>query len=406
MRVIDLALKDLQQLVRSRQTFIFLLIMPVVFTILFGFAFGGDSTADPRLPIAVHDADQSALSQEVVAALGSSDVVRLEASEATAAELPQLVADEDVAAAIMIPAGFGEALRTAGAAPLPIDLVAGGQTAFTVQSELSQISTRLVSTVNSALYTAETAAAHGLAPDDAAQAGQFDAALARGLAAWEAPPVTVNVTAASALSAEAGEDNANYSVYAHSSPGMMAQFAIAGLMGAAGLLVIEKKNRALDRMLTTNMTRGQILLGHFIAMFAMIMMQLGILILFGQLVLGLPYLSQPLATLLVTVATAIFSASLGLLIGVLAKSEEQVIVFALIPMFVLAGLGGAWVPLEFTPETFQRVAYMTPVAWTVDGYKDIIVRGLGVQSVLTGVGVLLAYAAVIAALAAWRFRSE
>lgn len=406
MRVLDLALKDLQQLVRSRETFFFLLILPVVFTLLFGFAFGGDATADPRLPIAVHDADQTALSGEIVSALENSDVVRLEQSGATAEELPQMVADGDVAAAVIIPTGFGDALGAAGDGAVPVELIAGGQTAFTVQSELSQITTRLVAAVGSARFTAETAAAHGLAPDEAAKAAQFDEALARGLAAWEAPPVTVNVTAASALAAEAEEASANYSVYAHSSPGMMAQFAIAGLMGAAGLLVIEKKNRALDRMLTTNMTRGQILLGHFIAMFAMIMMQLGVLILFGQLLLGLPYFSQPLATLLVTVATALFSASLGLLIGVLAKSEQQVIVFALIPMFVLAGLGGAWMPLEFTPEAFQRVAYFTPVAWTVDGYKDIIVRGLGVQSVLTGVGVLLAYAAVIAAVAVWRFRRE
>lgn len=406
MRVIDLALKDLQQLVRSRETFIFLLILPVVFTVMFGFAFGGDATADPRLPIGIADADNSLLSRQVVEALENSDVVRIETSTVATAELPQMVADEDLVAAVVIPAGFGEALQAPGATStaIPIEVIASGQAAFTVDSELGQITTRLAAAVEAARFTAEAAATHGVANDAAAQQQHFEQALERGLDAWAAPPVNVAVTAASALSEEAAEENANYSVYAHSSPGMMAQFAIAGLMGAAGLLVIEKKTRALERMLTTNMTRGQILLGHFLAMFILIMLQLVILILFGQLVLGLPYLSQPLATLLVTVAAALFSASLGLLIGVLARSEEQVIVFALIPMFVLSALGGAWMPLEFTPETFQRVAYLTPVAWIIDGYKDVIVRGLGVQAVITGVGVVLAYALVMAGIAAWRFQ--
>ena len=39
-------------------------------------------------------------------------------------------------------------------------------------------------------------------------------------------------------------------------------------------------------------------------------------------------------------------AALGLLIGALARSEEQAIIFSLVPMFILAGLGGAWVPVE------------------------------------------------------------
>ena len=141
-------------------------------------------------------------------------------------------------------------------------------------------------------------------------------------------------------------------------------------------------------------------------MFVMIFLQLTVLILFGQLFLNLPYLGQPLATLTMTVVTALFCASLGMLIGAVANKQEQVVVLSLVPMFVLSALGGAWVPLEFTPQTFQRVAYMTPLAWVLDGYRDILVRGQGVEALGTAVLILLGYAMVLLALAVWRFRVD
>jgi ABC-2 type transport system permease protein len=94
------------------------------------------------------------------------------------------------------------------------------------------------------------------------------------------------------------------------------------------------------------------------------------------------------------------------LIGVLAKREEQVVVFSLIPMFVLSALGGAWMPLEFTPEGFQAVAHLTPTAWAIDGIKNLIIRGLGLESVLLPAAILLGYAILCFAIAVWRFRSE
>ena len=118
------------------------------------------------------------------------------------------------------------------------------------------------------------------------------------------------------------------------------------------------------------------------------------------------YFQEPTATLLLVIASAFFAASMGLLIGALAKSEEQAVVFSLGPMFILSGLGGAWMPLEFTPLSVQRVAYLTLIAWMMDGFKDIVVRGLGLESVLTAVAVLLLYAVILWLLAVWRFRFE
>jgi len=114
----------------------------------------------------------------------------------------------------------------------------------------------------------------------------------------------------------------------------------------------------------------------------------------------------PSATLLVAFSAALCISAMGLLIGIIARSEEQAVTFSIIPMFVFSGLGGACVPLEVTGGTFQIIGHLTPVAWAMDGFKNIIIRGFGLDSVLLSAGVLTAYAVLFFALAVWRLSAS
>jgi ABC-2 type transport system permease protein len=406
MRVLYLALKDLLQIVRDWKAAFFLVIMPIAFTLLFGFAFGGFSgveDADPRLPVDLLDQDSSLQSQALISSLNTSEVIRIEAGQFTESDLENRVTEAEMAAAIIVPAGYGEQLLKGS--PLPLIVIAdqSNNSGFAIQGEIESVASRLVTAqrtaeVSSRLLEERKGFDEGASPDEF-----FAATFDQALLAWEQPPINVK-SAHSGLPGEDGSEEEN--AFAQTSPGMMAQFAIAGLMGASAVLVLERKNRSMQRLLTTPITKAEILLGHYLAMFVMIFVQLLILIVFAQLFLRLDYFREPLATLLMAVATALFAASLGLLIGALAKSEEQVIVFALIPMFVLAALGGAWVPLEIMPEGFQSIARLTPVAWIMDGFRDIVLRGQGLEAVWLAAAVLAGYALIIFLLAIWRFRYE
>jgi ABC-2 type transport system permease protein len=67
-------------------------------------------------------------------------------------------------------------------------------------------------------------------------------------------------------------------------------------------------------------------------------------------------------------------------------------------------LGGAWFPLEGAGKAFATIGHLTPAAWAMDGFQNILIRGLGLASAWRPAAVLLAYAAVFFALAVWRFR--
>jgi ABC-type multidrug transport system permease subunit len=260
----------------------------------------------------------------------------------------------------------------------------------TVKSALLSAANRLDGAVRTAIILEEASA----------NQVPFDYAFEETLAAWEEPPITVNETTSSAIEEET---NDNMSL-AHTSPGMMLQFAIAGLLTSAQIIVAERKSHSLQRMLTTATKRVHILFGHLLAIFAIIFAQFLVLMVFGQYILNIDYLRDPFASGLVAFTAALCIAALGLLIGTLAKSEEQAVIFALIPMFVFAGLGGAWVPLEVTGSTFQAIGHVSPVAWAMDGFKNVSVRGLGLNSVLLPAAALVGYALLFFGIAAWRFQ--
>lgn len=403
MRVFDLAKKDLTQILRDWKSATFMLAMPVIFTLMFGFFFSGvGERGDPRLPAGFIDQDQSKLSAYLIAQLEKSSAIRLEPADGSEEKLEKEVAEEDLVAALIIPAGYGEALLNGEAATVTVIADAGTSGGLSAQNEIQSASSRLTGAVRTANLALQAYEQRQAFPSLAERQAFFESTVDKTLAAWESPPVTLQTKDAVVRQEEQAAPNP----YAHTSPGMLVQFSIAGLMSAAEVMVVERKTRSLQRLLTTPILRPQILLGHFLAMLVIVFVQIALLALFGQLFLDLNYLGQPVASLLMVFATTFFAASLGLLIGALAKTEEHVIVFTLVPMFVLAGLGGAWMPLEGASETVQAISHLTPMAWVMDGLKGILLRGWGVAEVLPALGVLSGYALLCLALAVWKFRFE
>jgi ABC-2 type transport system permease protein len=389
-RILDIAFKDLLQLTRDFKTFMFLLLMPVLFTFLFGYAFGGFSgPSDSRLPVGYLDQDDTWLSHSLNDQLADSDVIRLDKNETRSyPDLELLVANGDLAAVIIVPDRYGATFQKGKNARLIIIADTSTTAWTTVQAEVMAAISRLDSAVRTATILEQIDA----------ERMPFGYAFEQSLEAWNEPPIAVVETTSSAVEAT----NDSMASLAHTSPGMMLQFAIAGLLTAAQVIVAERKSRTLQRLLTTAARRFDILLGHYLAIFSLIFTQFLVLMSFGQFILGVAYLRAPAATLLVAFCAALCISALGLLIGVLARSEEQAVTFSLIPMFVLSGLGGAWVPLEVTGETFARIGHVSPVAWAMDGFKNITIRGFGIDSVLLPAAALAGYAIVFFTLAVWR----
>ena len=79
MRMLNLALKDIRQLLNDWKTVAFMVVMPIAFTLLFGFIFGGlgSEDVDHRLPVGLLDQDNGSFSASLIEILGYSAAIRM-----------------------------------------------------------------------------------------------------------------------------------------------------------------------------------------------------------------------------------------------------------------------------------------------------------------------------------------
>ena len=404
MRVLAIAYNDMVQLVKDWKTFTFMLAMPIAFTLMFGFAFAdSDETADTKLPLAFVNQDSGEMPQYLWSMLEESDVLLPIERNQSRDELLQAVQDDEIVGGLIIPAGYSKALEIGNPITLVLIVDPNSTAAESVKVEIRAMAMRLQYAARTALVSTQTRESLLAFASDSEKDAYHAQSLEKALTAWDSPPLKVKMSPATGVEIAAPEDVNSFD---HTSPAMMAQFAIAGLMGTATILVYERKHGILGRMLTVNISRGNILFGHYLAMFLMTLIQLVILILFAAIVLDVGYFNAPLGTALLTIVSAALTAGLGLLIGVVAKKEDHVLIVSLLLMFALAGLGGAWVPLEYTSETFQTIAKFTPLSWMIVGYENILVRGLGFFSVLPSTYVLTGFTLLFVVLAVWRFKID
>ncbi len=395
-RVWTLARKDLLETRRDRLALLFTLIMPLAFTAFFGIMFGGGSD---RLPLAVWSGDAGPAAKQLIEAVQDDDVLRAHAMGRAEAE--QAVADNEVAAALEIPAGFSDDVAAGRPATVTVVGVSGSTGVQTARTEIAALAGRVVA-AEQAAQAAVDAAGTGAAQGDATPEQLREAALlmARPLAAQALahPAATIKVVEAGAA---AGQIPTGFDL---SSPGMIVNFILFSLMTAGIALVEERKNFTLQRLMTTHLRRSELIGGKVVGMFLLTFVQQIILIAAGQFLFGVDYLRDPAALLLMMVALSCFAATLGLLIAAVLKSEQALIATVVLTSMAVASLSGAWFPLEITGETFQFVGHLLPTAWILDGMRGIVMRGFGVADVAPAFGYGLAWAAGLFAVAIWRFR--
>ena len=300
-----LAQKDLLQTVRDKLSFIFILVMPLAFTLFFGLLFGAGSSVD-QLPLAVWDADGGAAATQLVAALEESPVVRVVARQGN--DFETWMADERAAAGLLIPEGYSAAVAAGERADLTLVSIQGSSGASTVASEVRTLAGKQVT-----VELASRAAAEAVWSTRSMPAGAQEEVVAD--AAAQARPIVAKALASPAVSTDVVEAGVAAgqipSGFVLSSPGMMVNFILFSLLTAGIALIVERQNGTLQRLMTTRLRRWQLIGGKAAGMFLLTFVQQILLIAVAQIFFGVDYLRDPAALLVMMVALSLVASTLG-----------------------------------------------------------------------------------------------
>jgi ABC-2 type transport system permease protein len=183
---------------------------------------------------------------------------------------------------------------------------------------------------------------------------------------------------------------------------MMVFFMFFGASNVARTILTEDRDGTLPRMLTTPTSAGTILGGKFTSVFVVVTVQAVVLLVAGRLLFSIDW-GRLDAVALLTLAGAAVASGLALLVISVVRTPAQAGAIGAGVYLILALLGGNFSGTATAGTTYATVQKLTPNGQLLNGW-DAVMRGGGVADIPRQLLVPLAFAAVLFAVAALRFR--
>ena len=184
-------------------------------------------------------------------------------------------------------------------------------------------------------------------------------------------------------------------------PALVAVFAMFFTSILTGVSFLRERSQGtLERLLTTPVGRGDILVGYLLGFLVFAAIQSVVILLFTILALQVNYRGDLWQILALLMVLTVVSVNLGIFISTFARNEFQVVQFIPIILAPQIFLSGVILPVEQMPGYFQAIARVLPLRYAVDGLRDIMLGGQGLADVGLELAVLSAFAIVLLSLAA------
>jgi len=421
-----LARRDVRLFFLDRRAVVMSFVAPILIASFFGFIFGGAANEGPasRIEVAAVNQDAANLSAKIVSSLRSEPdfhVSIMPLEEARAA-----VRSGKITVAVVVPSGFGDSavrafLRGAGKPEIQLlyDPSHGAEVQMVrgilTQHVIEVISRDAFSGADSTRYLSDAMrdldGATGMDPADRSAIRRLLTDIG-GLNQRQLDnpqnPVRSGFTMPYTVKEEAvtAHHGTPYNSMAHSFAGMAVQFIL--FMGIdAGLVVLAQRQNGLwKRLQAAPISRFTVIGSRTASAAAISAIILTVVFGFARAVFAVKVEGSFAGFVGVCLAFSLMTATFGLLVAVLGKTPEATRGMAILITLVLVMLGGSWVPAFLFPAWLQKLTFLVPTRWAVDGLDGMLWRGLGWNAAIGPIAALLGFTALFGAIAVWRFRWE
>jgi ABC-2 type transport system permease protein len=368
-------------------------LLPIMFFSIFALVFGNQANPTSRVRVVLVDEDQSPYSQKLALALEAEGGLRVTrtAPDAPATEgqppvlldraaAEALVREGEVPVAVILPKGLGATSLFSGTAnsdgvkvalladvsdPVAPQMVSGllQKVAFTAAPQTMAIEgmsmfEKYTGPLTDSQRTLIDSWKQGGGPQIGGGDGQATANIGLGIE-------VINVM-------QPGQGNsATVSFYA---AGIGVMFLLFSCAGAGGTLLEEEESGTLDRLIGSRAGMTGVLVGKWVFLIIMGVLQLTVMFSWGALMFGLPLLSHLPGFFIVTVFTAAAAAGFGLVLATVSRSRAQLSGLSTIVILAMSAIGGSMFPRFLMSETMQQFGLVTFNAWALDAYLKVFWR--------------------------------
>ncbi len=425
MNLLNVTYKDLQVFVRDRGSVFTLFLLPFIFILVLslatqGIELGASSTEEKPagLPLTVVNNDpQGKAAQEFLTALQNTGKVQIILEDQ--AKVERRLTDAALRYALFIPADFSAQVAAGNQTTLRLAVhpISEQADVLTVERAITRASREymLGEYLNAGL---EQMAAMQAANPDASTAFSTEhiqqlVAVQQAEATKQPLVAVVTTTPAKPSDDQAAAATFRIPTYSEfSAVGMTVLFVFLAAQMTARSIFDEKREGTFRRLMAAPISKSALLGGKLLPNFILVLIQIAVLFFTGGVVIGLIGL-KPLdfnvdwpSLLIMSLATALCSTSLGIFIAAIAKTEAQVGAFASLALFLAGLLAGSFVPLFLFPEGLENLARVVPLYWANQAYFGLFFRGQALAELLPDIAALLGFSALFFGIGLWRFKFE
>lgn len=381
MKELSIGWVNIKRMVRERSNIFFVFIFPIALILLIGVQFGGSLAPI----VGVYQAGEGQISDEIVTALEGEEAIDV-----------RLFADRDE----MVTAVERGAAQAGVSLPAAMDtgVAAGEPVEIGLISRPGGTGTQLVSVISTAVSEVMTPV--GAAQFAATETGAaFDETfVVANQLSGQTEPIEVGVTAVG--EAVFPETLGQFDLGASS---QLVLFVFLTALAGSAALILTRQLGISKRMLSTPTPIRSIIVGESLGRFGTAIVQGVYIMVLTLIIFGVDW-GDPIGAVAILVALSAVGAGAGMLVGATFSNSQQAAGIGVMVALGLAALGGAMFPLDLFSPTMQRIAHITPHAWALDGFAELVRRGGSIVDILPELGVLGVFAVVLLGLAAWRLR--
>ncbi|TAK61664.1 MAG: ABC transporter permease, partial [Bacteroidetes bacterium] len=186
--------------------------------------------------------------------------------------------------------------------------------------------------------------------------------------------------------------------------GWAMMFLLFTMTGSATSLFDEKKNGVMLRLLASPISRTHILWGKYLFNMSLGIIQLLFLFTVGWILFDIDIFSNLFNLVLVVIAASIACTAFGMLLAAFCRTAQQANGWGTLLILTMSSIGGAWFPTSLMPDYLLVFSKMTIIYWSIDGFMQVLWRGVGTLAILPNIGILLGIAALVNIVSVLQFK--